>query len=86
VTDTTGATGATVATVATGRWTPEEDANLTSAVTNTCNKKGGKEHKIDWVAVAALVPGRTKNQCNQRWHSALKHSIDQANGRTGKWT
>jgi hypothetical protein len=33
-----------------GKWTPEEDAKLTSAVT-----KYGK----DWVAVAVLVPGRT---------------------------
>jgi hypothetical protein len=44
---------------ATGRWTPEEDAKLTSAVSNTCEKKHGKEHRIDYVAVAALVPGRT---------------------------
>jgi hypothetical protein len=47
---------------ATGRWTPEEDAKLTSAVTNsTYNQtKKGKQNQIDWVAVAVLVLGRTK--------------------------
>jgi hypothetical protein len=41
------------------RWKPEEDAKLTEAV-----KKHGK---YCWVAVAAQVPGRTRNQCRQRW-------------------
>jgi hypothetical protein len=39
------------------RWTPEEDAKLTSAVTKTRKKKFGKELKVDWVVVAVLVPG-----------------------------
>ena len=39
-----------------GRWTPEEDAKLTSAVpANTF----GKKHMVDWVALSSLVPGRT---------------------------
>jgi hypothetical protein len=57
-------------------WKPEEDAKLTEAV-----------HKLgkDWVAVAAIVPGRTNEQCRLRW----VHSLDPANGNTGKprsWT
>jgi hypothetical protein len=59
----------------TGRWTPEEDAKLNSAVTNICKKKYGKEYKTDWVAIAALVPGRARNQCCSRWHDALDPSI-----------
>jgi hypothetical protein len=38
---------------------------LTSAVTNTRKKKSGKEHKIDWVAVAAHIPGRTGKQLEE---------------------
>jgi myb proto-oncogene protein len=42
-----------------GKWTVEEDAKLTDAV---------KEHGVNnWVAVGALVPGRTKRQCGYRW-------------------
>jgi hypothetical protein len=69
----------------TGRWTPEEDVKLTSAVTNTCKKKCGKKHRIDWVAVAMLVPHRTRKHCYRRWYRALDPSIDRANGRTGTW-
>jgi hypothetical protein len=42
-------------------WTLEEDATLTSAVTDTSKTKCGKECKISWAAVAALVPCRTEN-------------------------
>jgi hypothetical protein len=70
---------------ATGHWTPEEDVKLTGAVTNSRKKKWGKEYKTDWVAVAALIPGRTKRQCRNRWRSALDPSIEKAGGRTGIW-
>jgi hypothetical protein len=62
-----------------GRWTAEEDANLTEAVTQLGN---------DWVRIAALVPGRTNIQftwapdhCNTP--SKSTYSID-INGRTNK--
>jgi hypothetical protein len=71
---------------ATAFWTSEEDAKLTRAVANTPKKKWGKEYKTDWVAISALVPGRTRNQCRGRWKNALNPSIDQANGRTGAWS
>jgi hypothetical protein len=75
-----------VATTVTRRtWTSEEDAELTSAVTNTSKKKYGKEYKTDWPAVAALVPGRKRKQCSNRWNNVLKPNIDKANGRRGKW-
>jgi hypothetical protein len=35
---------------------------------------GGK----DWVAIAALVPYRSKSQCHKRWHNVLKGAIDLA--------
>jgi hypothetical protein len=74
------------ATGATGRWTPEEDAKLTSAVAKTEKKCWGTEHRIDWIAIAPLVPGRTSKQCNQRWHNTLNSSIAPTAGRTCKWT
>jgi hypothetical protein len=61
-----------------GKWTSVEDSKLQDAV----QTHGGK----DWVAISALVPGRTRNQCAHRWHDALKQRIDQTNGRAGKWT
>jgi hypothetical protein len=41
-----------------GKWTEEDDAKLTEAVT----KLGAR----DWIAVAALVPGRTNMQCRNK--------------------
>jgi hypothetical protein len=71
---------------ATGRWTPEEDVELTSAVAKMNKKWWGREHRIDWVAVAALVTGRTNDQCHQRWKNTLDPSIVLTAGRKGKWT
>jgi hypothetical protein len=71
---------------ATARWTPEEDAKLTDAVSNTCKKKYGNTLTINWVAVVAMVPGRTKRQCRDRWYDTLNPGIGRANGRTGTWT
>jgi uncharacterized protein (DUF2237 family) len=64
-----------------GRWTVVEDADLTSALTKTPKTK----HSRNWVAIAALVPGRTKIQCQSRWYNALDPSIDGVNRCTGKW-
>jgi hypothetical protein len=71
---------------ATGRWTPEEDAKLNSAVTNTSKRKDGTKNRPNWSAIAAQVPGRTEAQCGERWRHVLDPSIDRANIRTGKWT
>jgi hypothetical protein len=75
-----------VANRVTACWTTEEDAELTSAITNTSKKKWGNEYKIDWVAISALIPGRTRLQCFYRWCRTLNPSVGQANGRTGKWS
>jgi myb proto-oncogene protein len=61
----------------TGKWTAAEDSKLKDAVLT----HGGK----DWIAIAVLVPGRTKIQCNNRW-KVVDPSIDWANERTGRWT
>jgi hypothetical protein len=66
-------------------WTLEEDSKLTSAVANTSKKKYGKEFKTDWVTISALVPGRTRKQCMDRWHDVVDPNIDRASGRAGKW-
>jgi hypothetical protein len=61
-----------------GLWTDEEDSKLRESV----QMHNGK----NWAAITALVPGRTKIQCRNRWHVSLKHSVDGATRRTGKWT
>jgi hypothetical protein len=55
-----------------GKWTVEEDAKLTDVV----KKHGGN----NWIAVAALVLGRTNQQCHQRWSKCLDPNI-----KNGKW-
>jgi myb proto-oncogene protein len=64
----------------TGRWKEDEDIKLKAAV----HTYGGK----NWVAIAALVPDRTKIQCLSRWHKALAPtgSIALTAGSTGAWT
>jgi hypothetical protein len=74
------------ATRVTRHWTSEEDAKLTSAFANTSKIKWGKEYKINWDAVAALVPSRTKKQCRKRWREALDPNIDPTTARASKWT
>jgi hypothetical protein len=37
-----------------------EDAKLTRAVPNTSKRQWGPEYMSYWVAIATLVPGRTK--------------------------
>jgi hypothetical protein len=76
----------TEATWATGRWTTDEDAQLTSATANTSKKKWGNNYMTDWDSVAALVPSRTIIQCRDRWKDILDPNIDRARERTGKWT
>jgi hypothetical protein len=61
-----------------GRWTPEEDV----ALRNAFLAHNGK----NWVAVAALVPGRSRKQCWNRWHDALDPSIEREPESTGYWT
>jgi hypothetical protein len=56
------------------RWKPEEDAKLIEAV-----KKHGKK----WVAVAAMIPGRTDKQCRKRWIYTLDPAT--AGKTTGRW-
>jgi myb proto-oncogene protein len=60
-----------------GGWTEDENLKLKHSV----QLHGGK----DWVAIAELVPGRTKNQCRQRWHNILDPSIALKAGSTGTW-
>jgi hypothetical protein len=62
------------------KWTAVEDSKLKDAVP----RHGGK----DWKEIAMLFPDRTTQQCRDRWRntrSLSSSSIDQANGRTGKW-
>jgi hypothetical protein len=67
-------------------WTLEDDAKLTRAVANTSKKKWGNNYKTDWGAVTALVPGRTRKDCYDRWKNVLDPSIALTAGSGGKWT
>jgi hypothetical protein len=62
----------------TGKWTEDEVSKLKGAVQT--------QGDTNWVAVAAMVPGRTRTQCCNRWHISLKPSSDTVSRRTGKWT
>jgi hypothetical protein len=62
---------------ATGKWTAEEDAKLI---------EGAQKHGKDWVAVAALVPGRSNKDCRSRWAQNLDPNTNHAKRRRGKWT
>jgi hypothetical protein len=68
------------------RWTPEEDTKLTSAVKAACEKKHGGEYTTDWIAIAVLVPGRTNQQCNSRWHRALDSKNNETTAHLVRWT
>jgi myb proto-oncogene protein len=61
----------------TGKWTAVEDNKLKDALETHGDK--------DWVAISALVPGRTRNQCCMRWHTIFNPSTVLMAGRTGKW-
>jgi hypothetical protein len=65
-------------TARTVNWTPDEDKKLKNAVPTHGDK--------NWMAIAMMIPGRTKNQCRNRWHTAFVSNIDPATARTGKWT
>jgi hypothetical protein len=64
-------------TVTNTKWTPEEDTTLIEAV---------QQHGNNWVAVAALVPGRTNNQCSERWHKYVNATLTQMPADNYKWT
>jgi hypothetical protein len=52
-----------------------KETKLTSAVPNNSKTNHGKDYRKDWAAATGLVAGQT-----------LHSSIDQVQGRTGKWT
>jgi hypothetical protein len=60
-----------------GKWTAEEDDKLLRAAE--------KFSVTRWKAIAALIPGRSKKQCWNRWQYALDPSIVRMTERTGKW-
>jgi hypothetical protein len=52
----------------TGRWTDDEVIKLKAAVQTHGDK--------DWVAISALVPGRTKKQCWDKWKNMDPDRVD----------
>jgi myb proto-oncogene protein len=61
-----------------GTWTEDEDSKLKDAV-ETHGRK-------NWKTIAALVPGRTRDQCGGRWKDILDRSIGRDSGRLSNWT
>ncbi len=60
-----------------GKWTADEDDNLFRAAEKFAGTR--------WKAIAALIPGRTRKQCWNRWQYALDRSIVRISERTGAW-
>jgi hypothetical protein len=60
------------------KWTADEDAKLTDAV----EKYNGE----NWAAISALVMGRTRRRCRDRWHNVLLSKKNETTARGGKWT
>jgi hypothetical protein len=60
-----------------GKWTAVEESKLNDSVQTHCDK--------DWVAISALVSGRTRSQCKIRWHDSLDTSISTASRCKSKW-
>lgn len=52
-----------------GNWTEEEDDRLRKAVAG---------YGSSWVQVALAIPGRTNDQCRERWHEHLNLSAEKA--------
>ncbi|KAG6330842.1 hypothetical protein ID866_8250, partial [Astraeus odoratus] len=50
-------------------WTPEEDARLRTAIA---------AYGRSWVDVAAAMPGRTNDQCRDRWNDHLNPTINRS--------
>jgi hypothetical protein len=55
-----------------GNWTPEEDEKLRRAVTVYGN---------NWTEIATMMPGRTNDQCRDRWLDCLNPTVVK-----GKWS
>jgi hypothetical protein len=62
----------------TGAWKEDEDIKLKDAI----QLHGDK----DWAAISAMVPGRTKKQCSNRWHDVLDAKIGRVSRHKCKWT
>jgi hypothetical protein len=57
------------------RGTALQEDTLTRAVVNQGT------YKRDWDAIAALMPGRTREECCSEWHNGLDPSVDRTRGR-----
>jgi hypothetical protein len=62
----------------TARWTEDDDKKLRDALQTHGDK--------NWASIAALVPGRTRSQCYNRWQRVLNPNIDRANECRRTWT
>ena len=52
-----------------GNWTEEEDDRLRKAVAG---------YGSSWVQVASAIPGRTNDQCRDRWHDYVNSSPEKS--------
>jgi hypothetical protein len=56
----------------TGTWTEDEDSKLKDAAqTHGCKR---------WDEIVVLVPGRTRQQCRNRWYDVVDRSLDRRVG------
>ncbi|KAF5331555.1 hypothetical protein D9611_007625 [Ephemerocybe angulata] len=68
-----------------GAWTPAEDARLRRAVAAAAAGSASASAKLPWVRIAEYVPGRTNDQCNERWTEHLSAAATEGGGKN-VWT
>ncbi|KAF6762562.1 MYB4R1, partial [Ephemerocybe angulata] len=68
-----------------GAWTPAEDARLRRAVAAAAAGSASASAKLPWVRIAEYVPGRTNDQCNERWTEHLSAAASEGGGKNA-WT
>ncbi|KAF6742633.1 MYB4R1 [Ephemerocybe angulata] len=68
-----------------GAWTPAEDARLRRAVAAAAAGSASASAKLPWVRIAEYVPGRTNDQCNERWTEHLSPPATEGGGKNA-WT
>jgi hypothetical protein len=70
-----------------GRWSPEDATKLTDAVgNNRRTTRDGSVGFIAWDTVVAMFPGRTKQQCRNKWSLLLSQRTDEENQISGRWS
>lgn len=64
-----------------GSWDPYEDQLLARAVATVGQDTKRSSDSVNWLAVSALIPGRSNGQCAERWDKNVMPGL-----KKGRWT